>query len=44
MNNILRMTVTEKEGTASLADIDGYHVGGKTGTSQNYHDKTTVAF
>ena len=39
MNNILRMTVTEKEGTASLADIDGYHVGGKTGTSQNYHDK-----
>ena len=40
MNNILRMTVTEKEGTASLADIDGYHVGGKTGTSQNYHEKT----
>ena len=31
--------VTEEEGTASLADVDGYYVGGKTGTSQNYQNK-----
>ena len=31
--------VTEKHGTASLADINGYYVGGKTGTSQNYQNK-----
>ena len=37
--NILRKVVTDKEGTASLADVDGFYVGGKTGTSQNYNNK-----
>ena len=39
INNILRKVVTEKDGTASLADVNGYYVGGKTGTSQNYQNK-----
>ena len=39
INDILRKVVTEKEGTASLADVNGYYVGGKTGTSQNYKNK-----
>ncbi len=37
--NILRKVVTDKNGTASLADVDGYYIGGKTGTSQNYNNK-----
>ena len=40
INRILRKVVTEEKGTANLADIYGYHVGGKTGTSQNYINKT----
>ncbi len=36
LNNILRKVVNSKEGTASLANKDGYYVGGKTGTAESY--------
>ena len=36
LRNILRKVVTSKDGTASLADKDGYYVGGKTGTAESY--------
>ena len=39
IKNILRKVVTDEKGTASLADIYGYNVIGKTGTSQYYNDK-----
>jgi cell division protein FtsI (penicillin-binding protein 3) len=39
INKILRKVVTDKEGTASMANVFGYNVGGKTGTSKSYRDR-----
>ena len=39
LRNILRKVVSSNDGTASLADIEGYYVGGKTGTAESYGDK-----
>tara|TARA_B100000963_G_scaffold328632_1_gene317367 strand:- start:2257 stop:3978 length:1722 start_codon:yes stop_codon:yes gene_type:complete len=39
LSKILRKVVISKNGTASLADKDGYYVGGKTGTAESYGDK-----
>ena len=36
MSGILRKVVSDKEGTAHLADKQGYYVGGKTGTAESY--------
>ena len=38
LRSILRKVVNSKYGTASLADKDGYNVGGKTGTAESYGD------
>ena len=40
IKNILRKVVTDENGTASLANIYGYNVSGKTGTSQYYDDES----
>ena len=39
LKKILRKVVSSKNGTASLADKNGYFVGGKTGTAESYGDK-----
>ena len=36
INSMLRKVVSLKEGTANFADIEGYEVGGKTGSSVKY--------
>ena len=38
ISKILRKVVTSINGTASLADKNGYQVGGKTGTAESYGD------
>jgi len=40
INKILRKVVSDKDGTASFANIFGYDVGGKTGTSKSYKDNS----
>ena len=40
LKKILRKVVTDEKGTASLADVYGYQVSGKTGTSQYYDDES----
>ncbi len=39
LSSILRKVVSSNFGTASLADKEGYNVGGKTGTAESYGDK-----
>jgi len=38
ITSILRKVVSSKNGTASLANKNGYYVGGKTGTAESYGD------
>ncbi|MDB4157537.1 penicillin-binding protein 2 [Candidatus Pelagibacter sp.] len=42
INLILRKVVTTEEGTAGLANIEGYEVGGKTGTAEGYNNKGKI--
>ena len=49
INSILREVVTDENGTASLAEVDGYYVGGKTGTANKstngrYTNKKLTSF
>ena len=39
LSKILRKVVSSANGTAILADKDGYYVGGKTGTAESYGNK-----
>ena len=39
ISKILRKVVTSINGTASLANKDGYNIGGKTGTAESYGGK-----
>ena len=39
---MLRKVVSTSEGTANFADVEGYEVGGKTGTSIKYGSKAKL--
>ena len=42
INLMLRKVVTTEEGTAGLANIEGYEVGGKTGTAEGYNNQGKI--
>jgi len=42
INSMLRKVVSLNEGTANFADIEGYEVGGKTGTALKYNSKAKL--
>ena len=42
MNLMLRKVVSLDEGTANFADVNGYDVGGKTGTAVQYKSKAKL--
>jgi len=42
INMMLRKVVSLEEGTANFANIDGYNVGGKTGTAVKYNSKAKL--